>query len=437
MSDKMLMEEWRKFLVELKGDPADYAPEISKAKKAPCETVKDVIDAIKIAQQIYEIADDKEATKAVLQKHAAEGASDIALALAIGLLGAGTGVGVAIGAIPMVIRGLKAGWDKWKGNMPEPAIEGIEAFIDIINIAEPFQKVFNEKDRRDIDDQYIKYLATYEPNTCMDEVMDINQFIQDHYKLCKDDYESSRPDAHLAGGSTTAGITTAYPGEGGRDYGENPLTPEERAEEDKELAAYKAARRESKESKFHDNWRNFLKEEIDGFTGLSDKFAAKEWTKEYGEQIARLFVSDGSYGLEMAEMTDAPPEIIEQIKEIISKVATLLDAAERGDFGSLREPGRPQNWVREILQGMGAIVTDLTEHLDIDERHGILMQVNKFGLSRNSVLYDLIDHGKQVARRTGITTQRTADSYDYVKDWVGEENTRQAVYDREQSQRKI
>jgi hypothetical protein len=208
-----------------------------------------------------------------------------------------------------------------------------------------------------------------------------------------------------------------------------PLPKVARASEDWSLVGWEYRRGGLKESKFHDNWRNFLKEEVDGFSGLSDKFAVKEWTKEYGEQIARLFISDGSYGLEMAEMSDAPPEIIEQIKEIISKVATLLDAAEKGDFGSLREPGRPQNWVREIYQGMGAIVTDLAP-----QNKDLLRLVDKFASpTRLSTLYDLIDHAKQAVRRTGITLQRTADSYDYVKNWVGEENTRQAVYDREQA----
>jgi len=175
-----------------------------------------------------------------------------------------------------------------------------------------------------------------------------------------------------------------------------------------------------------ENWRKYLNEEVGGFTGLSDKFAAKEWIKEYGEAVAKTFIGNGEHGLSMAELSGAPPEWVDQFREIISKVALLHDAAEKGDNSSLREPGRPENWVREIQQGLGAIVTDLAP-----QNKDLLRLVDEFASPfRGSTLYDLIDHSKQIARRTVIITQRTADSYDYIKKWIGE-HTRQAEYERE------
>ena len=265
MSDKMLMENWLKFLTESPrymddygdGNPVPTGPDsypiidtsqYSYPNASGCVTVGNIIKSIKLSQQSYEISDIHDERMAHVTKIAKEAGMDVALAIAIASAGVATGGTAAVlGLIPSAFRIAKT---YFLGEPPESTVKGIEAFVDHINIAQPYQDIFNKHDLRKIDDEYIKYLAKEHPNDCIEKVMDINKFIQEHYELCKDSYPSTKP--------IDVARREMLPGEGGRDYGKNPLTPEEQAEEDKEIAAYKAARRESKESKFHDNWRDFL-----------------------------------------------------------------------------------------------------------------------------------------------------------------------------------
>ena len=270
MSDKMLMEDWRKFLVEVTPDwDAGYdATEFDDIRPEPsgpgqltidtdsysypnasgCVTVDSLIKSIKLAQQSYEISDIHDERMAHVTKIAKEGGMDVALAMAIASANiVSGGTALVLGLIPSAFRIAKT---YFLGEPPPSTVKGIEAFVDHINIAQPYQDIFNKHDLRKIDDEYIKYLAKEHPNDCIEEVMDINKFIQEHYELCKDSYPSTKP--------IDVARREMLPGEGGRDYGENPLTPEERAEEDEERAAARSRYRGRRENKFHDDWREFL-----------------------------------------------------------------------------------------------------------------------------------------------------------------------------------
>ena len=275
MSDRVLMESWRKFLAEVTPDwDAGYdATEFDDIRHVPegpgqdtidttrysypnssgCVTVDGLIKSIELTQQSYEVSDIRDEKIAYVTKMAKEAGMDVALAIAIASSGIVSGGGaMAVGLIPTAFRMAK---HFFLGEPPPSTIKGIEAFVDHINIAQPYQDVFNKNEQRKIDDEYIKYLQKEHPSDCVEKVMDINKFIQEHYKLCKDSYPSTKP--------IDVARREILPGEGGRDYGENPLTSKEAAEEEEEIVQYKQSQprqslRRANESKFHDDWRNFL-----------------------------------------------------------------------------------------------------------------------------------------------------------------------------------
>ena len=249
MSDKMLMEDWRKYLVEayepgkdkrfdsaeekashiqkvLQGpDDAETERKRKEAEASGCLTIETIIKSIEAAQEIAEVSDDRDEFIRNAKSQGYEFGTDTLLALGVTLL--------KLEPLAAFFAGLAPGALRIAKNLVFPVDpnteKGLEAFVDLINIAEPFQEVFSEPKKKRIDDEYLIYLRRNHPYDCMDKVLNINQFIQKHYKLCRDDYPSARPIQYQAaggGGHDLTGIDRQFP--------------------------------KTNESKFHDDWRNFL-----------------------------------------------------------------------------------------------------------------------------------------------------------------------------------
>ena len=263
MSDKMLMEDWRKYLSEedlseiskreqkwkdiadAKGVWARYVEPNKTHIDGKCISLKDEIGRIEQLQKDEEVPELARKTAEAIMSRWKEGILDFGL---VSLVAAGHIMGAAAaGLLSMFGVGIWKGLKKWRQRKPTP--EEIEKFpmATLLHMGSEFQNTLNPKLIDQIDEEYVEYLKGLlsKGKVCLSDpaVLSINEWIQsdEGYGLCKKASEYTKSEL--------------LPGEGGRDYGENPLTPEERAEEDKELAAYKARQNESK---FHDDWRNFL-----------------------------------------------------------------------------------------------------------------------------------------------------------------------------------
>jgi hypothetical protein len=251
MSDKMLMEDWREYLTEaakwekwLKANPEEEELEYEKdlpdktqdtqlqkrarmqhAHDSGCITIDTIIKSIIAAQKVAEVSDKRDDFVRNAKRQGWDWGTDSMLALGVALLNLSPVRAFLAGLVPGAYRTIK--------NIVLPVDanteKGLEAFVDLINIAEPFQQVFTDKIKENIDDQYLIYLRKHHPDDCIEKVMNINQFIQKHYKLCLGKYPSARPAQYqVAGGAghDLGGIDRPFPA--------------------------------TNESKFHDNWRNFL-----------------------------------------------------------------------------------------------------------------------------------------------------------------------------------
>ena len=164
MSNKMLMEDWRKFLVEStstqdyfdamkaaqergeRGEEISVAPKTvprlapdgpSYPNTSDCVTVYNLIRSIELAQKSYEVSDIRDERWAYVKQMAGEAGMDVALALAIASAGiASGGTALVLGLIPTFLRGAK---HLFYGEPPPSTVKGIEAFVDHINIAQPYR----------------------------------------------------------------------------------------------------------------------------------------------------------------------------------------------------------------------------------------------------------------------------------------------------------
>mgnify|MGYP003138208697 CR=1 FL=1 len=173
--------------------------------------------------------------------------------------------------------------------------------------------------------------------------------------------------------------------------------------------------------------RRIIEEEIDGFTGLSDAWAAKEWINEYGEQIARIFIDNGAYGLAMAEDIGAPAEIIAELKKIMYKVAKMLRVAETSNWNILPRSGRPESYVHEINRDLRRMMRKLAP-----DNEDLIEQADTFTDRWRSPLYHLIEYATAVMRGWPISDE-LADSYEVMEKWVGEDHTLQAIHNRKKA----
>ena len=148
MSDKMLMKDWRKYLVEA------YEP--GKDKRFDSEEEK----AAHI-QKVFQGPDDAERDEFIrnAKSQGYEFGTDTLLALGVTLL--------KLEPLAAFFAGLAPGALRIAKNLVFPVDpnteKGLEAFVDLINIAEPFQEVFSEPKKKRIDDEYLIYLRRNHP----------------------------------------------------------------------------------------------------------------------------------------------------------------------------------------------------------------------------------------------------------------------------------
>ena len=166
-----------------------------------------------------------------------------------------------------------------------------------------------------------------------------------------------------------------------------------------------------------ENWRTYVNEEIDGFTGLSDAWATKEWVNEYGEKIARLFIDNGAYGLFMAENINTPPEFMNELKKIMSKVAKLLAVAETSNFRLLRPSyrSRPEGYVSEIRQDFEKLLDMIAPA--VDARKELVDLMGARGAPGH--LHNLAFYAQDANRGLKIP-EELVNSFDEMKKWVGD-----------------
>tara|TARA_R100000808_G_scaffold24521_1_gene56693 strand:- start:998 stop:1519 length:522 start_codon:yes stop_codon:yes gene_type:complete len=164
-----------------------------------------------------------------------------------------------------------------------------------------------------------------------------------------------------------------------------------------------------------ENWRNYINEEMDADSGMAQ--SPEEWVNEYGEKIARLFIDNGAYGLFMAENISTPPEFMNELKKIMSKVAKLLAVAETSNFRLLRPSyrHRPERYVLEIREDFKKLLEMIAPTADARKE-----LVDLMGASGGAGhLQNLAFYGEAANRGLKIPEELVT-SFDEMKKWVGD-----------------
>ena len=165
-----------------------------------------------------------------------------------------------------------------------------------------------------------------------------------------------------------------------------------------------------------ENWRKYVNEEMDADSGMAQ--SPEEWVNEYGEKIARLFIDNGAYGLFMAETISTPPEFMNELKKIMSKVAKLLAVAETSNFRLLRPSyrSRPEGYISEIRQDFEKLLDMIAPAVDARKE-----LINLFGVRGGAWghLMNLAYYG-DAANRGQKIPEELVNSFDEMKKWVGD-----------------
>ena len=267
MSDKMLMEDWRKYLAETPqqdiGD-AQAAADIKRNQilarsrretEAAKEEEERKKNCMKISEYLHFLAAIMEEKSAAMRARKQEELQG-QLTRGVGSLAVGSAITIATGGGGLVL-GLAAGathglgelaYDiaqKWRSNQPSESILDNNPFLDALDWHPKFTDRLSDEVLDEVMNAWgakIKAELSDAGDRCVDEIddiaiTDINAFTQEYLELCKDEaaYEG-RPDA--PGAPTSAAL------QGAADAGE--------------AAAMGMGYGHFEESKFHDDWRNFL-----------------------------------------------------------------------------------------------------------------------------------------------------------------------------------
>jgi len=225
MSDKMLMENWRKFLNEEGPTTIDYGDQyqadletawmaaisgedaVSIVETEKCYTIPQLIQRIQNLRRQYE--DPEKAEKAIeagaetaateVGTYLAPIAGGAAIDLGTGgsTLGAGTAGGVAISAGIALKNVLKAATKAYRKDPPTADEMERFALADKLDLSQEFKYALDPDVIDGLDEkweaQLQKDLAKFGPDEvlcgkALEKMMDYNQFVQNELDLCLGDY---------------------------------------------------------------------------------------------------------------------------------------------------------------------------------------------------------------------------------------------------------
>ena len=152
------------------------------------------------------------------------------------------------------------------------------------------------------------------------------------------------------------------------------------------------------------------------------------YSGEFAMKLAKAYMGSASMGIELAAMVPDAEGLAEEFKKLRGLVQDVLGHAERSDMA----PWTKWDWNKHpntIISSVGALINQLVDlpaenRRDmndlVDERKEILSMYYRWLESirdlENYTFYRL--HGRQPR---GTVQQKLADSYSFIKDWVGED----------------